>query len=155
MDENFEDKFRTLSYPAVDRPEGADALGSAGKTVPYPEMLPPDEDLTTRPYQSEVRKVQRTEAHQIGVGDIIELNSLKYEILEILSEEGKTAEAVIYKVKDKKNRVFALKLYYEFKDQHLEPGSDTLQRIRELDANGLLFLFDFGTGPNKYLDKYC
>lgn len=157
MSDHFKDKFSTKSYP---EPEFGKVVAGAraDKTIPYHGTgLPPKHTgvQQTRPYQPEKATVKRTTTHNLGTGDTINLNSIRYDIIGILSEEGKTAEAVIYKVKDSRDRIFALKLYYEFSDTHLEPSSDTLQRIREMQADELLFLYDFGTGPNKHNEKYC
>jgi serine/threonine protein kinase len=159
MSDFFEDKFKTKPYPAQTLVEDADILSTFSKTIPYPgisgdvDIL--EKDMPTRAYQPAAKQPQRTASHNLGIGDSVELNSIRYEILEILSDEGQTSEAIIYKVKDIKNRIFALKLYYEFTDVSLEPNSDTLQRIRELGGEDVLFLFDFGTGPNKHKGKYC
>lgn len=159
MEEHIEDILKTKSYV-----EGVDsglvfAKRDFVKTMPYSSrdkvIARPLDIHKTVPYIPEGPIVKRTESHNIGVGDIVELNSIKYEILELLSEEGKTAEAIIYKVKDQNDTVFVLKLYYEFSDSHLEPNSDTLQRIREIAGKDILLLYDFGTGPNKYLEKFC
>jgi serine/threonine protein kinase len=158
MSEFFEDKFKTKPYPAESKND-ADLLSDFNKTIAYrndaevANLL--GNDMPTKVYQNEKKPTQRTVSHNLGVGDVVELNSISYEILEILSQEGRTSEAVIYKVKDLKERIFALKLYYEFSDENLEPNSDTLQRIREMGGDDVLYLFDFGTGPNKHKGKYC
>jgi len=159
MPDFFEDKFKTKPYPAETSVEDIDVLNALGKTMPYRNLSDSDDVLDTsqhtRAYQSEVKPVQRTVSHNLGIGDEVELNSIRYQILDILSDEGKTSEAIIYKVKDLKERIFALKLYYEFSDESLEPNSDTLQRIREMGGEDVLYLFDFGTGPNKYKGRNC
>lgn len=158
MSEFFEDKFKTKPYPAESK-EDVGLPDDFSKTMAYRNDADVEDvlgnDMPTKAYHSEKKPTQRTASHNLGVGDVVELNSIRYEILEILSQEGRTAEAVIYKVKDLKDRIFALKLYYEFSDESLEPNSDTLQRIREMGGDDVLYLFDFGTGPNKHKGKYC
>ncbi|MCF8367061.1 MAG: hypothetical protein K9H16_14825 [Bacteroidales bacterium] len=159
MEESFEDISKTKPYTAKDFLALTDPHDGLGRTVPYQglsyDSLLSGDDLKTIPYQAEMPVVKRTESHHIGVGDIVELNSISYTVLDLLTDEGQTAEAVIYKVKDKNDRLFVLKLYYEFNDPHLEPNSDTLQRIRDIGGKDILLLHDFGTGPNKYLEKFC
>ncbi len=158
MEHFFDDINKTKPYPAELSEKEDIIVDKIGKTVPYQygsDYGFPKDDSATVAYQAATPPIARTVSHNLGIGDIIELNSIEYEILEILSEEGKTAEAVIYKIRDGQDRIFVLKLYYEFNDEHHEPNSDTLQRIREIGGKDILLLFDFGTGPNKYLDKYC
>ncbi len=159
MEDPLNDFLDTRPYPRK-QDQDSSSFTHEQKTLPYAGVALPDDlpatELTTTPYQPEEQPApERTVTHNIGVGDSIELNSINYKILDILSGDGKTSEAVIYKVKDPKEKTFVLKLYYEFPDTHLEPNSDTLQRIRELESEELLYLYDFGTGPNKHLNKYC
>lgn len=167
MDVLFDDVLKTKPYPEGQQPEGETSVSDLANTVAYqsfnnftdieiPEKkaaLP--QDGRTVPYSSVSSEKKRTSAHQLGIGDKLELNSLKYEITGMISGEGKSGEAIIYKVKSENGVVYALKLYYEFDEEHLEPSADTLQRIRELKGRDILHLFDFGTGPNKYLNKFC
>lgn len=159
MEELFNDILKTKPYTTEYSGNDVMPHDTLGKTMPYhsPDSVAdfPTDELATQAYPTEKPIVQRTLSHKLGIGDSIQLNSLNYKILEIISGEGKTAEAVIYKVQDQNQRIFVLKLYYEFNDEHLEPNSDTLQRIREIGGKDILHLFDFGTGPNKHLNKYC
>jgi len=159
MEENVDDILKTKPYVEGEDSGLVFAKSNFVKTIPYVShesaIGRPLDIHKTVPYSPDVPTVKRTGSHNIGVSDVVELNSIKYEILELLSEEGKTAEAIIYKVKDKDKRIFVLKLYYQFSDSHLEPNSDTLQRIREIAGKDILLLYDFGTGPNKYLEKFC
>lgn len=168
MAEIFKDIFKTKPY-AEPEPSGSITFTQSSlNTITYPEIDLPETDfapfadygkdaknIRTIPYTGEKEPATRTSVHQLGPGDFLELNSIRYQILNIVSGEGKTSEAIIYKVKNDSGKVFALKLYYEFYDEHLEPNPDTLQRIREIGGKDILHLFDFGTGPNKYLGKFC
>ena len=158
MEDHECNMFETRPYPQAGNAEFA-LGGPEQKTMPYSGVVHPHDlagnNLPTQVYQPEMPVVKRTVTHNIGMGDSVELNSIRYEILEILSGDGKTSEAVIYKVKDPNDKIFVLKLYYEFQDTHHEPNSDTLQRIREIRSDELLSLFDFGAGPNKHLNRYC
>jgi len=167
MDVLFDDILKTKPYPEGQSPEGEVFVPNLAGTVAYqsfdnfPEIEVPEprglapQDGRTLPYSSLPTEKKRTSAHQLGLGDKLELNSLKYEITGIISGEGKSGEAIIYKIKNEQNQVYALKLYYEFDDEHLEPSADTLQRIREIKGKDILRLFDFGTGPNKFQNKFC
>jgi len=167
MDALFDDILKTKPYPEGQPPDDTSFFSSVATTAAY-QNLPdfPETDLShidipepvdgrTIPYPAIDAEKKRTTTHHLGIGDKLELNSLKYEITGMISEEGKSGEAIIYKVKNEQGSVYALKLYYEFTDEHLEPSADTLQRIREIKGNDILHLFDFGTGPNKYLNKFC
>ena len=129
----------------------------SGTDIPDDTTIPAGKTTTDIPGPIKTKKGRRgrTASHNLGAGDTIELNSISYYVLEIISDEGKTAEAVIYKVRNPQGKIYALKLYYEFSDSHLEPSPDTLQRIREIGGKEILNLFDFGTGPNKYQGRYC
>ncbi len=94
-----------------------------------------------------------SKAHQISIGDIITLKEKDYRILNIISEG--TGEAVIYKIADNKDDIYALKLYYEFLNNKEEPGYETLRRILALDDPDILKLYDFGAGQDRYQAKYC
>lgn len=170
MAEIFEDVFKTQAYFEPDVVDKGNFVQSSLNTVTYqstdlPETgfvpvdtLPEsDSTLQTETYTTEKAAPKRTAVHQLGPGDFLELNSIRYQVISIISGEGKTSEAVIYKVKNDAGKIFALKLYYGFSDEHLEPNPDTLQRIREISSKNkdILHLFDFGTGINKYQGKFC
>lgn len=110
----------------------------------------------TRAYEAEESpRTDRTEAHNLGIGDSVELNGKEYEILDIISHEGKTLEAIVYKVKNNEDRIFALKLYYQFRNPKNEPNAEALRRISEITDPDVLKLHDFGTGANKYRKQFC
>ncbi len=170
MAEIFEDVFKTQAYLEPDVKERESFIQSSLNTIPYKssELMEsltgasgevPDSGKTqqTEAYTTVQATTKRTTVHHLGPGDYLELNSIRYQVVSIISGEGKTSEAVIYKVKNDASKIFALKLYYEFLDEHLEPNPDTLQRIREIGSKNrdILHLFDFGTGINKYQGKFC
>ena len=63
-------------------------------------------------YESEETKLtDRTIAHNLGIGDKIELNGKEYEITDIISGEQQSLEAVIYKITHASGKDYALKLY--------------------------------------------
>ncbi|MBC8489537.1 MAG: protein kinase, partial [Bacteroidetes bacterium] len=97
----------------------------------------------------------KTVAHDLGIGDNIELNQNKYKIVDIISGEGKTGEAVIYKIEDTSNSIRALKLYFEFRDKRFEPNPEALKRIKTINDPDILRLYDYGTGSSKYKNKFC
>lgn len=110
----------------------------------------------TQTYESqESPLIDKTRAHNLGIGDSVELNKKEYEITDVISSEGQTAEAIIYKIKDSQSKIFALKLYYEFRNPKNEPNAEALRRIREIKDPDILHLHDFGTGGNKYQNKFC
>jgi len=117
------------------------AYGEPGKTKGYDPQ--------------ESSKVDRTETHGLGINDEIELNSKKYIITDIISGDNVTGEAVIYKIKDVQGNVYSLKLYYKLIDPGNEPNPEALERIKEINDSDILKLYDFGTGINKYLNKFC
>jgi len=117
------------------------ADGSAGKTQGYGLD---GEDRT-----------DRTQAHHLGIGDRIELNGTAYEISGIISGERETGEAIIYKAKDGEGNLYALKLYYSFRNPKDEPNPEALARIKTIKDPDILKLYDFGTGANKYRGKFC
>nr|NQU90829.1 hypothetical protein [Bacteroidota bacterium] len=169
MEGLFDDFHKTKPYADSEQMLAEAFVPLPDETITYqsPGELPEDTTIPvgltekgfgpeeTERYQATPNSMRKTISHNLGKDDIIELNSIKYHILNIISDEGKTGEAVIYKVKNQHDKIFALKLYYEFNDAHLEPSPDTLQRIREISGNEILNLFDFGTGPNKYQGRYC
>jgi sulfatase modifying factor 1 len=91
--------------------------------------------------------------HEIKPGDRITLNNIEYLINEIISES--TGEAVIYKIKDALENVLALKLYYEFYKPENEPNTEALERIKNINDEDILRLYDYGTGTKKYKGKFC
>ncbi|MDO9577746.1 MAG: hypothetical protein Q7J16_07670, partial [Candidatus Cloacimonadales bacterium] len=97
-------------------------------------------------------RMDKTKAHNLGVGDIVELNEIKYMVIEIISEE--TGEAVIYKIRDQKDSIFALKLYYQLSPKK-EPNPEAFNRIKNIEDPDILRLYDYGAGENKYKDKFC
>ncbi len=144
------------------------------KTMPYSDD---DSSMKTRAYQDDSSKTRpygdqpgfgktvgydsdgpdltdKTVAHNLGVGDEVDLSGKKYEIVEIISGDKKTGEAVIYKVRAE-GRTFVLKLYYKFTNPKDEPNPEALRRISEIRDLDILKLHDFGTGANKYQDQFC
>jgi len=110
------------------------------------------DDNRTTTYGSAEKRTKET-VHELKLGDQINLNSTEYQIVEIISES--TGEAVIYKVEDEEKNIFGLKLYFEFYHAEQEPNTEALERIKTIEDNDILKLFDFGTGKNKYKTKYC
>ena len=100
-------------------------------------------------------RTDRTHAHNIGIGDSITLNNIEYKVIEIISGEDVTSEAIVYKIKDGKNKVFALKLYYSFQHPHDEPNTEALKRIQKIKNPDILKLNNYGTGENKFRNKFC
>lgn len=111
------------------------------------------ENQKTSAYNDIQNKEFKSRTHGIGVGDKLTLKKTDYTITEIISEG--TGEAVIYKVKNSNNQIFALKLYFEFRDVKEEPNFETLKRIKEINDPDILKLHDFGVGADKYQGKYC
>jgi len=95
----------------------------------------------------------RSEEHGLQVGDELELNHKKYKISHIISQNS--GEAVIYGVRDSKDKSFALKMYFEFRRPSDEPNPESLRRILQITDPDLLKLHDFGTGKDKFQGKYC
>ncbi|MCF8356629.1 MAG: hypothetical protein K9H48_19470 [Melioribacteraceae bacterium] len=118
-----------------------DKKSEINKTIGY------DEDVTKR--------MDKTKAHNLGINDIIEFNGNKYTVIGVISEENTTGEAVIYKIKDHEEQVFALKLYYFFRDPKEEPNPESLERIKKITDPDILKLYDYGTGANKFQNKFC
>jgi len=110
----------------------------------------------TEEYRSESGlKTDRTHAHNIGIGDNIILNDTDYRVVDIISGEALTSEAIVYKIKDKKNKTFALKLYYSFQNPHDKPNSEALNRIQKIKNPDILKLYDYGTGEKKFRRTFC
>lgn len=107
-------------------------------------------------YESEKEELtDKTVAHNLGVGDAIELKDKDYKITGIISGDDRTGEAVIYKIMDNQGKAFALKLYYKFTNPKDEPNPEALTRIKRINDPDILNLVDFGTGANKYQGKFC
>ena len=138
-----EDLNKTQVYS--DRTYKTKAYGTtseiAGKTVGYDSQ--------------ESARINKTDAHGLGIGDKILLNEKKYKITEIISGDNVTGEAVIYRIQDDQEKDFALKLYYKFSNPRDEPNPEALRRIKEANDPDILRLHDYGTGDNKYKNKYC
>ena len=149
MEGNFDDVFKTRPYPAQNGNENTFAPAQTA-TYADPAKSSPS-PAAQRLYQE--RKAVSTV--NISAGDVLELNSISYQVQDVISGAGRSSEASIYRITNSSGKDFALKLYYEFPDESLEPSPDTLQRIREISGGEILGLFDFGTGPNKYLNRYC
>ena len=98
-------------------------------------------------------KRTKESVHKLKAGDKIVLKNEEYLIIKIISESS--GEAVIYKVKDNEKNIFALKLYYEFHNPENEPNTEALSRINTINDKDILTLFDYGTGTDKYKEKYC
>ncbi|MFP4470192.1 MAG: protein kinase domain-containing protein, partial [Bacteroidales bacterium] len=148
MEANFDDAFKTRPYPAHAGQENAVA---PGPTQAYADPA----GISVVAGIRELRGKKSVSSLSFSAGDRIELNSIGYEVCDVISGAGKSAEAAIYRIRNSEGNTFALKLYYEFTDSSLEPSADTLQRIREISGGEILNLYDFGTGPNKYLNRYC
>jgi len=91
----------------------------------------------------------------VKVGEKLSLKNNIYTILNIISSEDATAEAVVYRVTDKNGIEFALKIYFEFPDLSNEPNSEALKRISRIKDPDILGLHSFGTGKDKYLGRFC
>ncbi len=110
------------------------------------------DDNKTSVYNDQEKRTKPS-VHNLHSGDKIVLNGKNYEILEIISES--TGEAIIYKMKNDADKIEALKLYFEFHNPENEPNTEALERIKKINDEDILRLYDFGTGINKYQDKYC
>ncbi|MDD3875160.1 MAG: SH3 domain-containing protein [Bacteroidales bacterium] len=122
------------------------------KTSAYKDV---DDDKTSA-YTSESiseNNLKRTIAHGLAIGEDITLKEKTYRLLDVISEG--TGEAIIYKIADKKKQIFALKLYYEFRNSNEEPNHETLNRIKNLNNSDILKLHDFGAGADKFQGKFC
>jgi len=137
------DKNKTTTYSNGNK---TNTYGDKNKTSTYG-----DKNKTS--IYGDDKKLTRETVHHLKAGDNITLNNNKYNILEIISES--TGEAVIYKIENKEQKIFALKLYFEFKDAENEPNTEALSRIKNIDDEDILNLIDFGTGINKYKGRYC
>jgi serine/threonine protein kinase len=122
------------------------------KTQTYGESIDSDKTIG---YGADISVTDKTIVHNLSIGDKIELNDKEYEILEILSGENKTGEAVIYKVKTSNGKNFTLKLYYQFTNPKDEPNPEALKRIQAIKDPDILELYDYGTGAQKFRDKFC
>ncbi|MBC2694510.1 MAG: protein kinase [Desulfobacteraceae bacterium] len=145
-------------------PYSSDKNDASNKTVGYE-----NETAKTQTYEEEVRiadktvgyeseeteLIDKTIAHGLAVGDVIELNDKEYEITDIICAENQTGEAIIYKIKNSQGKPFALKLYYQFTNPKDEPNPEALRRIKAISDPDILRLYDFGTGTSKYRNKFC
>jgi serine/threonine protein kinase len=100
-------------------------------------------------------KMDRSDIHGLGIGDDIVLNGNPYTIVDILSGDNISGEAVIYKIIDPAKKNFSLKLYYKFSNPKDEPNPESLQRIKTITDPNILKLYDYGTHEKKYLQKHC
>jgi len=96
-----------------------------------------------------------TAKNVLKINNNIELNNKVYKVKEIISKQNKSAESVVYRVVDKENNNYSLKLYFFINNPEDEPNSEALERITKILDPDILALFDFGVGLNKYLNKYC
>ncbi|MDZ7318843.1 MAG: SH3 domain-containing protein [candidate division KSB1 bacterium] len=111
---------------------------------------------TTQAYdQSGESVTDKTQTHHLGKGDEIELNQKRYWIVEIVSGDQKTGEAVIYKIADDAGKIYCLKLYFYFPDPRHEPNPEALRRINAIKDPDILRLYDYGTRDRKYQHKFC
>jgi serine/threonine protein kinase len=100
-------------------------------------------------------QLNRTKTHNLGTDDTIVLKNVEYTVIGVISEENTTGEAVIYKIRGNNDHIFALKLYYSFRDSKEEPNSESLERIMKINDPDILKLYDYGTGEHKYQDRFC
>jgi formylglycine-generating enzyme len=128
-------------------------FGAKIKTMSDPDKTNSYSDNDKTRIYCDLGKQTNETVHQLKVGDSITLNSKDYQIIEIISVN--TGEAVIYKIKNENQEIYALKLYYEFSDPGQEPNNNALERIRSINDVDILNLHDYGTGTNKYLGKFC
>jgi serine/threonine protein kinase len=94
-----------------------------------------------------------SDSQGIAIGDKLLLKNTEYTVKHTISKG--TGEANVYAIEDNKGNLFALKLYFEFKDEAEEPNGIALERIQKLNDPDILKLIDFGIGSDKYLGKYC
>ncbi|MCD4817164.1 MAG: protein kinase [Candidatus Cloacimonetes bacterium] len=129
-------------------------INNSQKTQIYSEDK--QKNNKTETYEDEKYQcTDKTKEHNLGKGDIVELNKIKYTVIGIISEENSTGEAVIYKIRDQKNKIFALKLYYLFRDLKEEPNPEALKRIKKIKDPNILKLYNFGIRKLKYRNKFC
>ncbi|MCD4794506.1 MAG: protein kinase [Bacteroidales bacterium] len=142
-------------------------------------------DSNKTSFYGDVEKLTKETVHKIKAGDNIILNNKEYKILEIISEStGEAVIYKIESVTPKspkgdfaaatkkspsgdlgakqakanfnqKQKIYALKLYFEFKDAENEPNTEAISRIKNIKDVDILRLYDYGTGINKYKGKYC
>ena len=143
-DQNDKDITKTISYGDTSNINVTQAYSTSSS----PET--PDKEIS-----GPEQKTDRTETHNLGVGDRIELNSKSYEIVEVLVGDDVTGEAVIYKVRNNTGDDLVLKLYYKFVNPQDEPRPEPLSRIKTFNQQNILKLHDYGTGANKYQGKFC
>jgi len=97
---------------------------------------------------------EKTRTHNLGVGDLVPLGDVEYQITQLLTGDHDTLEAVIYRVEDPDRNDLVVKLYKELPKPQ-EPNDIALKRIREIEDPSVLSLLAYGTGLNKWRDKFC
>ena len=102
---------------------------------------------------SDKKQELKSSVHGLNTGDHVFLKEKEYTVKKIISKG--TGEAIVYQIEDNAGNLYALKLYFEFKDEAEEPNSLALERIQKLDDPDILKLIDFGIGPDKYKGKFC
>ena len=116
-DENKNDLSETQPYSSSDDLNKTKPYqNDSGKTQPYDTSTDATEIYET----DDTRLTDKTTTHNLGIGDTLELNQKQYEIIDIISGDDKTGEAVIYKIKDSSDKIYALKLYFEFINRKFE-----------------------------------
>ncbi len=147
MAENDNDKTNTYGNSENNK-TGTYGNSESQKTTAYNSK-----QEETSAYTDLQNKEFKSRTHGIGIGDKVILKGKEFSVVGIISEG--TGEATIYKVEDSSESTFALKLYFEFSNVKEEPNPETLERIRKITDPDILKLYDFGTGREKYQDKYC
>lgn len=112
----------------------------------------------TQVYQADATvetRIDRTRTHNLGIGDRLTLGSHEYTVTGIISGEGASGEAVVFKVEDASRRAVALKLYFPFNSAKDEPNTEALRRVKPITDADILALIDYGTGAEKYQGKFC
>lgn len=89
----------------------------------------------------------------VEVGNILTFSNRNYTVKKIISLG--TGEANVFQIEDEQKKQYALKLYFEFKDEAEEPNGLALERIQKLDDPDILRLLEFGIGKDKFKGKYC
>jgi serine/threonine protein kinase len=143
---------QTYSTAQPDQTQSYDNRPEATQTY---DTRPPGRDSTQAYDQSAESATDKTQTHHLGQGDEIELNQKRYRILDVISGDKKTGEAVIYKIADDAGKEYCLKLYFYFPDPRHEPNPEALRRINAISDPDILRLYDFGTREKKYQNKFC
>lgn len=153
-----QEKDRTLSPTqtySTAQPDQTQTYDHRPESTQTYDTRPPASDRTQAYDQSAESATDKTQTHHLGKGDEIELNQRRYRILDIISGDKKTGEAVIYKIADDAGKEYCLKLYFYFPDPRHEPNPEALRRINAIDDPDILRLYDFGTREKKYQNKFC